>query len=327
MRKGSLQRAFNAALPRRHGSVTQSKPTAAAIALWDAVLDTPRVLDGDLDELIRCVVEDETCINMQKPNGCTALYIAAEIGSADAVAEDHWPHLERVGTRCPVLQRAEKAAAAEKAERDLHGEERGPFWGRWDPLPASEAIAQHARAFASSEGFPTTHSEGMAQGGKGGRCPVLAAAAREEEEVVASAIPSGCPFHFESRREADERRMDPIESTHAARSDGSSDESSKEAKSASPTGPLSDGDGEGADGAMRKSGSKGSDGFDADDDERRGEDGRLDTDEDGVGIDGMRGKSGSFHGDDPSGLTQVGGSALFFVSLVCTGRAKGAPSL
>jgi syndecan 1 len=39
--------------------------------------------------------------------------------------------------------------------------------------------------------------------------------------------------------------MDPIESTHAARSDGSSDESSKEAKSASPTGPLSDGDGEG----------------------------------------------------------------------------------
>lgn len=74
---------------------------------------------------------------------------------------------------------------------------------------------------------------------------MLAAAAREEEEVVASAIPSGCPFHFESRREADERRMDPIESTHAARSDGSSDESSKEAKSASPTGPLSDGDGEG----------------------------------------------------------------------------------
>jgi syndecan 1 len=166
-------------------------------------------------------------------------------GSDDAVAEDHWPHLERVGTRCPVLQRAEKAAAAEKAERDLHGEERGPFWGRWDPLPASEAIAQHARAFATSEGFPTTHSEGMSQGGKGGRCPVLAAAAREEEEVVASAIPSGCPFHFESRREADERRMDPIESTHAARSDGSSDESSKEAKSASPTGPLSDGDGEG----------------------------------------------------------------------------------
>ena len=165
-------------------------------------------------------------------------------GSDDAVTEDHWPHLERVGTRCPVLQRAEKAAAAEKAERDLHGEERGPFWGRWDPLPASEAIAQHARAFASSEGFPTTHSEGVAQGGKGGRCPVLAAAAREEEEVVASAIPSGCPFHFESRREADERRMDP-ESTHAARSDGSSDESSKEAKSASPTGPLSDGDGEG----------------------------------------------------------------------------------
>jgi syndecan 1 len=131
-------------------------------------------------------------------------------GEDDAVAEDHWPHLERVGTRCPVLQRAEKAAAAEKAERDLHGEERGPFWGRWDPLPASEAIAQHARAFASSEGFPTTHSEGMAQGGKGGRCPVLAAAAREEEEVVASAIPSGCPFHFESRREADERRMDPM---------------------------------------------------------------------------------------------------------------------
>jgi hypothetical protein len=65
-------------------------------------------------------------------------------------------------------------------------------------------------------------------------------------------------------------------------------------------------DGEGVDGATRKSGSKGSDGFDADDDERRGEDGRLETDEDGVGIDGMRGKSGSFHGDDPSGLTQDG---------------------
>ena len=84
MRRGSLQRAFNAAIPRRHGS-GYSKPTAAAIALWDAVLDTPRVLDGDLEELTRCVVEDETCINMQKANGCTALYIAAEIGSLDAV--------------------------------------------------------------------------------------------------------------------------------------------------------------------------------------------------------------------------------------------------
>ena len=28
-------------------------------------------------------------------------------GSDDAVTEDHWPHHDRVGTRCPVLQRAE----------------------------------------------------------------------------------------------------------------------------------------------------------------------------------------------------------------------------
>ena len=155
---------------------------------------------------------------------------------SDGAAEDHWPHLERVGTRCPVLQRAENAARAEKAERDLHGEERGPFWGRWDPLPASEAIAQHARAFAS-EGFPAL-GDGR-EGTKGTRCPVLAAAAREEEEVVASAIPSGCPFHAAAARRRD---------SEAARSDGSSDESSKEAKSTSPTGPLSDGDGEGGKG-------------------------------------------------------------------------------
>ena len=159
-------------------------------------------------------------------------------GSDDA-ADDHWPHLERVGTRCPVLQRAENAARAEKAERDLHGEERGPFWGRWDPLPASEAIAQHARAFAS-EGFPALDAR---EGTKGTRCPVLAAAAREEDEVVASAIPSGCPFHAAAARRRD---------SEAARSDGSSDESSKEAKSASPTGPLSDGDGEGGKGDVQK---------------------------------------------------------------------------
>ena len=158
-------------------------------------------------------------------------------GSEDA-ADDHWPHVERVGTRCPVLQRAENAARAEKAERDLHGEERGPFWGRWDPLPASEAIAQHARAFAS-EGFPALDAR---EGTKGTRCPVLAAAAREEDEVVASAIPSGCPFHAAAARRRD---------SEAARSDGSSDESSKkEAKSASPTGPLSDGD-EGGKGDVR----------------------------------------------------------------------------
>ena len=84
-------------------------------------------------------------------------------------------------------------------------------------------------------------------------------------------------------------------------------------------------DGEGVDGATRKSGSKGSDGFDADDDERRGEDGRLETDEDGVGIDGMRGKSGSFHGDDPSGLSQVGAVALFFrLSPSCRAQREGA---
>ena len=78
-------------------------------------------------------------------------------------------------------------------------------------------------------------------------------------------------------------------------------------------------------GATRKSGSKGSDGFDADDDERRGEDGRLETDEDGVGIDGMRGKSGSFHGDDPSGLSQVGAVALFFrLSPSCRAQREGA---
>ena len=160
-------------------------------------------------------------------------------GGSDDAADDHWPHLERGGTRCPVLQRAENAARAEKAERDLHGEERGPFWGRWDPLPASEAIAQHARAFAS-EGFPALDGR---EGTKSTRCPVLAAAAREEEEVVASAIPSGCPFHAAAARRRD---------SEAARSDGSSDESSKEAKSASPTGPLSDGDGEGGKGDVSR---------------------------------------------------------------------------
>jgi hypothetical protein len=98
-------------------------------------------------------------------------------GSGDADGDDaglidHWPHLGppspdiiASGSRCPVVH-SESMQLMGVASCPIGGascpmgggggnvlrhEERGPFWGRWDPLPASELEQARAAAAAVEE--------------------------------------------------------------------------------------------------------------------------------------------------------------------------------
>ena len=112
----------------------------------------------------------------------------ASDGGSSVDGIEHWPDLgppsperDAVGSRCPVVQTESiRRNALRNAEGSsgigvkcpmgggvrnvLRHEERGMFWGRWDPLPASEL--DHARAAAA-------------------RCAAAAAAEEAAEEAAA----------------------------------------------------------------------------------------------------------------------------------------------
>ena len=90
--------------------------------------------------------------------------------SGDASSDGRWPHLgppspdrSVVGGGCPIVQTA-----------DIRDEERGPFWGRWEPLPEAELAAAAAAAeaaFAEATAMANEHFPRLGHGGEG-RCPV-----------------------------------------------------------------------------------------------------------------------------------------------------------
>jgi hypothetical protein len=90
--------------------------------------------------------------------------------SGDSSSDGRWPHLgppspdrSVVGSGCPIVQTA-----------DIRDEERGPFWGRWEPLPEAELAAAAAAAeaaIAEATAMADEHFPRLGRGGEG-RCPV-----------------------------------------------------------------------------------------------------------------------------------------------------------
>jgi syndecan 1 len=79
----------------------------------------------------------------------------SDSGSDSSSGSDspRWPHLgpaspenERaeMGLRCPVMHRTVR----------VEDEDRGPFWGRWEPLPAAELAAAAAAEALANRHFP-----------------------------------------------------------------------------------------------------------------------------------------------------------------------------